>query len=124
MASNDPGLAQVAAPAEDPTKGDVEVSKDGSLVEEERPVAPDQFDERYQTGKYEIWAYYAYYIGNNVGMSQIRKVAGAVADISLARVSRCLTSVRLLHRTYYLSMRPRLEERIMRSSTLLVQTAR
>jgi hypothetical protein len=40
--------------------------KDGSLVEEDRPVAPDQFDEQYETGKYELWAWYAYYIGNNV----------------------------------------------------------
>ncbi|PKX98941.1 MFS transporter [Aspergillus novofumigatus IBT 16806] len=28
-------------------------------------VAPDVFDERYRTTKWEIWAYYAYYIGNN-----------------------------------------------------------
>ncbi|UPK92536.1 hypothetical protein LCI18_003471 [Fusarium solani-melongenae] len=28
-------------------------------------VAPDQVDEKYRTTKYEIWAYYAYYIGNN-----------------------------------------------------------
>lgn len=28
-------------------------------------VAPDQFDPAYETSKYEIWAYYAYYIGNN-----------------------------------------------------------
>ncbi|KAH0537071.1 hypothetical protein FGG08_006112 [Glutinoglossum americanum] len=32
---------------------------------EEHPVAPDQFDPRYETTKLEIWAYYAYYIGNN-----------------------------------------------------------
>ncbi|KAI9857780.1 MAG: hypothetical protein M1813_008031 [Trichoglossum hirsutum] len=32
---------------------------------DERPVAPDQFDPRYETTKLEIWAYYAYYIGNN-----------------------------------------------------------
>jgi len=32
---------------------------------EERPVAPDQFDPKYQTTKWEIWAYYSYYIGNN-----------------------------------------------------------
>ncbi|KAG0153910.1 Atg22B-1p [Penicillium digitatum] len=31
----------------------------------EQPVAPDQFDERYCTTRNEIWAYYAYYIGNN-----------------------------------------------------------
>lgn len=28
-------------------------------------VAPDVFDEKYRTTKWEIWAYYAYYIGNN-----------------------------------------------------------
>ncbi|KAF7163150.1 hypothetical protein CNMCM5623_008220 [Aspergillus felis] len=31
----------------------------------EELVAPDVFDERYRTTKWEIWAYYAYYIGNN-----------------------------------------------------------
>ncbi|KAL3437223.1 autophagy-related protein 22-like protein [Aspergillus tetrazonus] len=30
-----------------------------------RPTAPDQFDESYRTTRLEIWAYYAYYIGNN-----------------------------------------------------------
>ncbi|KAF7715953.1 Uncharacterized protein PECH_004624 [Penicillium ucsense] len=33
--------------------------------EEEQTVAPDQFDEKYRTTRNEIWAYYAYYIGNN-----------------------------------------------------------
>lgn len=41
------------------------MKQDGSMEEEERPVAPDQFDERYETNKWEIWSYYAYYIGNN-----------------------------------------------------------
>ncbi|RHZ64032.1 hypothetical protein CDV55_102880 [Aspergillus turcosus] len=31
----------------------------------EQLAAPDLFDERYRTTKWEIWAYYAYYIGNN-----------------------------------------------------------
>jgi hypothetical protein len=66
MAANDPGLAPMAAPGEDTLKGDVEVMKDGELVEEDRPVAPDQFDEKYETGRWELWAYYSYYIGNNV----------------------------------------------------------
>ena len=35
------------------------------LPVEDRPVAPDQFDPRFETTKWEIWAYYAYYIGNN-----------------------------------------------------------
>lgn len=38
---------------------------DAILDESERRVAPDQFDERYETGKYEVWAYYAYFIGNS-----------------------------------------------------------
>ena len=64
MAANDPGLAPMAAPAVDPAKGMIEAGKDG-MVEEERPIAPDQFDEKYETSKWEIWAYYSYYIGNN-----------------------------------------------------------
>ncbi|KAK4547518.1 hypothetical protein LTR36_000474 [Oleoguttula mirabilis] len=54
----------MGAPALDPAKGMVEDTKDG-LVEAEHPVAPDQFDEKYETSKREIWAYYSYYIGNN-----------------------------------------------------------
>lgn len=58
----------VGGAAEDAIKGDVEVQKpDGSIVEDCKPVAPDQFEEKYETGKYEVWAYYSYYIGNNVG---------------------------------------------------------
>ncbi|KAL9529753.1 Autophagy-related protein [Sphaerulina musiva] len=65
MASTDPSLAQVAATAEDPIKGAI-YKDDGELMEEEvRPVAPDQFDVRYETTKKEIWAWYGYYMGNN-----------------------------------------------------------
>lgn len=53
MASNEPGLAPLSALAEDPTKGAVDVP-----VDADTPVAPDQFDERYETTKREIWAYY------------------------------------------------------------------
>lgn len=60
MASNDPGF--VAPIAEDKRKGSIDAD---SFREEDRPVAPDQFDPRYETSKWEIWAYYAYYIGNN-----------------------------------------------------------
>lgn len=57
MASNDPGLAPLNAPAEEPEKG--AVNSDGSIEVIERPVAPDQFDPRYETSRSEIWAYYA-----------------------------------------------------------------
>ena len=54
MAANDPGLAPLNAPAEDPVKGAIDVP--GA----DTPVAPDQLDEKYETTKKEIWAYYAY----------------------------------------------------------------
>jgi len=72
MASNDLGPAPVMvgtpAHADDAIRGDVEVrTPKGSVVEADaKPVAPDQFDQKYETGKYELWAYYSYYIGNNV----------------------------------------------------------
>jgi len=73
MASNDlgpaPVLAGTPATADDAIRGDAEVRSTGkgSVVElNAKPVAPDQFDDRYETGKYELWAYYSYYIGNNV----------------------------------------------------------
>ncbi|KAI7539140.1 hypothetical protein KC316_g15734 [Hortaea werneckii] len=65
MAANDPGLAQTAAPAEDPSKGMVENTKDGGILEETHAIAPDQFDQKYETSKSEIWSWYSYYIGNN-----------------------------------------------------------
>lgn len=53
MAATDPGLAPLSAPAEDPKKGAVDVPLDDT------PVAPDQFDPKYETTRWEIWAYYA-----------------------------------------------------------------
>lgn len=35
------------------------------ILADERPVAPDQFDPKYETTRREIWAYYSYYVGNN-----------------------------------------------------------
>ena len=73
MASNDlgpaPAVVGTPATADDAIRGDAEVRSTGkgSVVElNAKPVAPDQFDDRYETGKYELWAYYSYYIGNNV----------------------------------------------------------
>jgi hypothetical protein len=54
MAANDPGLASLNAPAEDPIKGAVDVPV------EDTPVAPDQFDPKYETTRKEIWSYYSY----------------------------------------------------------------
>jgi hypothetical protein len=74
MASNDLGPAPVMvgtpAHADDAIRGDVEVrNTKGEVVEAEaKPVAPDQLEEKWQTGRYELWAYYSYYIGNNVSL--------------------------------------------------------
>ncbi|OKL57298.1 hypothetical protein UA08_07514 [Talaromyces atroroseus] len=38
---------------------------DNLKPEEGAVIAPDQFDDRYQTTRREIWSYYSYYIGNN-----------------------------------------------------------
>jgi len=53
MASNDPGLAQLGAEANEPMKGAVHGSFD--LEGAECPVAPDQLDERFETSRWEIW---------------------------------------------------------------------
>jgi MFS-type transporter involved in bile tolerance (Atg22 family) len=42
------------------TAGDLD-----DVLAEDHPVAPDQFDPRYETSKWEIWSYYSYYVGNN-----------------------------------------------------------
>lgn len=34
-------------------------------LEDDQPVAPDQFLEGYETSRWEVWSYYAYYVGNN-----------------------------------------------------------
>ena len=47
--------------AEDPTKGGLTASSEDA----DQPIAPDQFDPQYETSRWEIWAYYAYYVGNN-----------------------------------------------------------
>ena len=34
------------------------------ITAEEQPVAPDQFIPGYETGRWELWSYYIYYMGN------------------------------------------------------------
>ena len=66
MASNDPGLSQEKAALggrpsiEGTTRLRQQSSREeGEMEVEERPTAPDQFDVRFETTKWEIWAYYA-----------------------------------------------------------------
>ncbi|EXJ60129.1 hypothetical protein A1O7_04281 [Cladophialophora yegresii CBS 114405] len=58
-------VAATAPEAEDPKKDIDVVPSRGNTFDEEHPVAPDQFDPKYETSRWEVWAYYAYYIGNN-----------------------------------------------------------
>ncbi|KEF53743.1 uncharacterized protein A1O9_10144 [Exophiala aquamarina CBS 119918] len=60
------GLAAAAASAqaEDP-RNDSSTDNPNGLVDEDHPVAPDQFITKYETTKWERWAYYSYYVGNN-----------------------------------------------------------
>ena len=39
------------------------ISGRGEIVEDEddHPVAPDQFDPKYETSKWEVWSYYTYW---------------------------------------------------------------
>jgi len=64
MASNDvaPGLVAHNAVAYDAKPEELDLY---AVPEDEQPVAPDQFDPRYETTRWEIWSYYAYYVGNN-----------------------------------------------------------
>lgn len=62
MASAPPALDLSSAPAEDPPNT---TSKDPEAILSDHPIAPDQFDPKWETDKWEIWSYYAYYIGNN-----------------------------------------------------------
>ncbi|KAL4783654.1 autophagy-related protein 22-like protein [Aspergillus varians] len=50
-------------PLEDPVV--VQQTVLDAKAQDDQPIAPDQFDESYRTTRWEIWAYYAYYIGNN-----------------------------------------------------------
>lgn len=51
--------------AEDPKKSTIATTEGADGSTQERPIAPDQFDPRYAASRWEIWAYYSYYVGNN-----------------------------------------------------------
>jgi hypothetical protein len=61
------GVLAAANPpeAEDSAGTTAELLDPLSTPDDVHPVAPDQFDPRYETTKWEIWAYYSYYVGNN-----------------------------------------------------------
>ena len=90
--------------AEDPQKGSIEkLSQDSS---EELPIAPDQFDPQYETSRWEIWAYYSYYIGNNgltlfnfaptAFQNLLSQAAGDAGVLHFAGVDRTINSIVLV----------------------------
>ena len=102
MASNDPGFAMMPA-AEDPRKGSI---KDEDVLADQCLVAPDQFDESYETSKWEIIAYYLYYIGNNglplfnfaptAFQNLLSEAAGDAGTIRFAGAERTINSTVLV----------------------------
>lgn len=102
MASADPGFA-VMPIAEDPKAGGLDKGSDTS---DEAPVAPDQFDPKYETTRWEIWAYYAYYIGNNgltlfnfaptAFQNLLSEAAGDAGTLRFAGVNRTINSIVLV----------------------------
>ena len=90
--------------AEDPQKGSIEnLSQDSG---EDLPVAPDQFDPQYETSRWEIWAYYSYYIGNNgltlfnfaptAFQNLLSQAAGDAGILHFAGVDRTINSIVLV----------------------------
>lgn len=57
-----PGLVAQNAPAFDAKPEELARH---STPDDEHPVAPDQFDPKFETTRSEVWSYYAYYVGNN-----------------------------------------------------------
>ncbi|RAK73347.1 MFS transporter [Aspergillus fijiensis CBS 313.89] len=77
-----------------------------SSGEQEQQRAPDSFDAQYRTTRWEIWAYYAYYIGNN-GLSLfnfaptafqnlLSQAAGNRGTLNFAGRQRSVNSIVLL----------------------------
>ena len=113
MASADPGFAMMPE-AEDAKKGaelpSTPEKEEDLLPDDEdrndRPIAPDQFDPQYETSKWEIWAYYSYYIGNNgltlfnfaptAFQSLLSVAAGESGYLDFAGRSRNINSIVLL----------------------------
>ncbi|KAH6644659.1 autophagy-related protein 22-like protein [Boeremia exigua] len=59
MAANDPSFAPLSALTKKTTEGAVDISP-GEILE-----TTDEIDDKYETTKKELWAYYCYYVGDN-----------------------------------------------------------
>lgn len=101
MAANDPGIGMLMAG--DPEKKDL---NEGNPPVEDQPVAPDQFDPRFETSKAEVYTYYAYYIGDcglnlfnfapTAFQNLLSQAAGDAGVITFAGGKRTINSVVLI----------------------------
>lgn len=97
--------AATSAEAEDP-KRQYSVPSNPDEEEEEGPIAPDQFDPKYETTKWERWSYYCYYIGNNgltlfnfgptLFQDLLYQAAGDSERLTFLGASRTINSIVLL----------------------------
>lgn len=97
--------AATSAQAEDP-KRDYSVPSNPDEEDEQGPIAPDQFDPNYETTKWERWAYYCYYIGNNgltlfnfgptLFQDLLYQAAGDSERLTFLGASRTINSIVLL----------------------------
>ena len=102
MAAPDPGFAVMPA-AEDPKQ---DVCENDDAASDEQPVAPDQFEVQYETTKWEIWAYYLYYIGDNgltlfnfaptAFQNLLSEAAGDAGTLRFAGKTRTINSIVLV----------------------------
>lgn len=54
-----PTPVAIGVESSDVRKSIPDINDSSPESDEERPVAPDQFDPKYETTRYEIWAYYS-----------------------------------------------------------------
>lgn len=83
-----------------------DATKRNHVLEDEHPVAPDQFDPKHETTPWEIRAYYLYYIGNNgltlfnfaptAFQNLLSEAAGDSETLRFAGKSRNINSIVLL----------------------------
>jgi MFS-type transporter involved in bile tolerance (Atg22 family) len=108
MAAANPALDLSTASAEDPPKSSdfIGASRSPAASISDQPIAPDQFDPKWETDKIEIWSYYAYYIGNNgltlfnfaptAFQNLLYQAAGDGATLYFAGQTRTINSIVLL----------------------------
>lgn len=102
MATIDPRLAPMLPASRLQEDG----TEENDILEDEHPIAPDQFDPKQETTPWEIWAYYLYYVGNNgltlfnfaptAFQNLLYEAAGDSGTLRFAGTNRTISSIVLL----------------------------